>query len=122
ACSLWHIYRKRWLARYWQSRGVRIFCDTNVDASLLDPHPQCGGLRPALLGVPPGWRSYASRAHANSPGSLLHEWAIVQEYAAPSRPTFLVVGGGKEVQSLAHKEGWVWTPEPIQLAHRQESA
>ena len=121
ACSLWHIYRKRWLGRYWQSRGIRVFVDTNVDPVVLAPRPEFGGHRPALLGVPRGWKSYASRAHAHNPGSLSHEWDIIQEHASPQRPTFLVVGGGRDVQALAHKEGWIWTPEPVQLAHRQDA-
>jgi hypothetical protein len=28
--ALWSIYRKRWIARYWQSQGVRVFADLNV--------------------------------------------------------------------------------------------
>jgi len=30
AVALWATFRKRWLARYWQSRGIRIFVDLNV--------------------------------------------------------------------------------------------
>lgn len=122
AFALWHLYRKRWLARYWQARGIRIFVDVNVDAGLLDRRPELGGDRPNLLGVPRGWCSYASRAHANDPRSLTLEWEIVREHAAPHTPTFLVVGGGDQVQALARANRWIWVKEHLQQVHGQPEA
>jgi hypothetical protein len=122
ACALWHVYRKRWLARYWQARGLRVFCDLNVDSSLNHPCDGLHGAPPNLLGVPRGWRSYASRAHADSPGSLDLEWEVAQEWAAPQRPTFLVVGGGRKVKALAQERGWVWVPEQMQIVHQKAEA
>jgi Domain of unknown function (DUF4417) len=119
ALSLWHIYRKRWLARYWQSQGVRIFVDLNVSAELNQPHSGCNGAVPNLLGVPSGWTSYASRAHANQPDQLLEEWAVAQRHAGDATPIFLVVGGGKKVRQLARENGWVWVPEQVQRAHAE---
>jgi hypothetical protein len=46
------IRRKRLLAVSWQRSGLRILVDLNVDPAWLDL---------ALLGVPPGWRAYATR-------------------------------------------------------------
>lgn len=122
ACALWHVYRKRWLGRYWQARGLRVFVDLNVDAGLNGPCDGIGGLRPNLLGVPRGWSSYASRAHANDPGSLTVEWEVAKEWSASARPTFLVVGGGKEVKKLASYQGWVHVPEQLQVVHEAESS
>ena len=117
AMSLYHVYRKRWLARYWQSQGLKIFVDLNADASLNDPHPAVDGLRPNLLGVPIGRRSYASRAHANQPDALEREFKVAQVHADGRTPLFLVVGGGLRVKQLAQDKGWVWVPEQIQQAH-----
>jgi hypothetical protein len=46
------IRRKRLMARSWQARGVRILVDLNVDPAWADL---------SLIGVPMGWRAYATR-------------------------------------------------------------
>jgi Domain of unknown function (DUF4417) len=120
--ALWHIGRKRWLGRYWQQCGLRLFVDLNVDASLNDRHDAVGGSRPNLLGVPVGWRAYASRAHANNPEALRSEYHVAREHSGIESPIFLVVGGGKQVKLLAQEHGWVHVPEQLQLVHEKEGA
>jgi hypothetical protein len=115
--AMWHIYRRRWLARYWQQCGLRVFVDLNVDTALNHPHSGLNGRVPNLLGVPVGWRAYASRAHANNPDSLLDEWSVARDHAVSDSPLFLVVGGGKEVKRLAQEHGWIWVPEHLQIVH-----
>ena len=117
ALVLWHVYRKRWLARYWQSQGIRVFVDLNVDATYNEPSEPLGGLRPNLLGVPLGWRAYASRAHANNPDALVREWEVAQTHSGVEAPLFLIVGGGRRVKQLAQDHGWVWVPEQLQRVH-----
>ncbi len=116
AVSLWHVYRKRWLARYWQSQGLKVFVDLNVESSLNAPHDALNGGLPNLLGVPRGWKAYASRAHADRPESLLAEFEVARSHSQAT-PLFLVIGGGRRVQDLAREHGWAWVPEQIQTAH-----
>jgi len=120
AWGLWHVYRKRWLARYWQSQGLKVLVDLNGEAAFNRPHPAAGGNRPNLLGVPRGWAAYASRAHADRPEALLEEWGVAREHSERDHPLFLVVGGGRKVQSLAQEHGWVWVPEQVQQAHQPD--
>jgi hypothetical protein len=122
ALALWHIYRKRWLGRYWQQCGLRLFVDLNVDASLNAPHGGVHGARPNLLGVPAGWGAYSTRAHGNDPEALVGEWAIAREHSGKDHPLMLVIGGGKAVQKLAGEHGWAWVPEQIQAAHPESEA
>jgi hypothetical protein len=122
ALSLWHIYRKRWLARYWQQCGLRVFVDLNVDQSLNHPIPMLEGVRVNLLGVPQGWKAYASRAHGNQPETLVDEWEIAREHSGEEHPLFLVVGGGRSVKALAMEHGWVWVPEQLQQTHGKGEA
>jgi Domain of unknown function (DUF4417) len=121
ALALWHFYRKRWLARYWQANGLRVFVDLNVEPRFNAVCDGLGSVPPNLLGVPRGWRAYASRAHANCPENLLPEWAVAREWSGIESPLFLVVGGGKQVKALAKEHGWVWVPEQIQIAHGAEA-
>lgn len=101
ALVAWNIYRKRWLARYWQSKGVRILVDLNVDAPFA---------RLNLVGVPRGWNAYATRSH--SEGAYLEsEWELAREHSGNEKPLFLCYGGGDHARSLAAKYGWKWVPE-----------
>jgi hypothetical protein len=105
--SLYSIFKRRFVARYWQSQGRRVFVDINVHQSLLEPCEATGGAAPALLGVPAGWQAYATRAHADRPEMLLKEFDVACAHAGGRTPLFLVYGGGKRVKALAEAHGWV---------------
>jgi uncharacterized protein DUF4417 len=88
ALALAGVYRKRWCARYWQSRGLGVFVDLNLPERLLD--------RPEwALGVPPGWRAFATRGYDRRADCLDVEYAAALRFSP--RPLFLVVGGGAAV-------------------------
>ncbi|OJW23179.1 MAG: hypothetical protein BGO49_27175 [Planctomycetales bacterium 71-10] len=121
AVDLWNIYRRRWLARYWQSQGKRVFVDINVHHRLLAHHEATPGQIPALLGVPKGWRAYATRAHGNRPALLMSEYAVAREHAGCT-PLFLVYGGGDSVKELAREQGWKWIPEVSDVVRGRRQA
>jgi hypothetical protein len=103
AVVLWSIYRKRWLARYWQSKGVRVFVDLNIDASHRDL---------ALLGVPKGWKAYATRVHRDTHDEIQRQHDLAVEHAGGSI-LFIVVGGGADARALCQAKGWQHIPEGI---------
>jgi hypothetical protein len=102
ALALYGIYRKRWLARWWQSRGVRILVDLNVE-------PQFEQLN--LLGVPRGWKAYATRAYDQLLPDADHQWEIAAAHAGTEDILFMILGGGKAMQEHAGARGWVWIPQ-----------
>ena len=109
ALTIWRTYQKRWLARYWQSRGARIFVDLNVSTG----HD---GIN--LLGVPKGWMAYASRGYSAQLQALDAEVSIAESHAG-AVPLFLVFGGGKLVKAWCKDNatrGVVWYPENMDLA------
>jgi hypothetical protein len=120
AQAIWHVFRKRWMGRYWQARGLKLLVDLNVDASLNQPVEDLGGRRVNLLGVPRGWSAYASRAHGNRPDQLEAEYEVAKDWSGIDHPLFLVVGGGHRVKSLARDNGWVWVPEQVETALKRE--
>jgi hypothetical protein len=122
AVELWGIYRRRWLARYWQSQGRRVFVDLNVHHRLLEPHPAVSGNAPAFLGVPRGWRAFASRAHGNRPEMLEAEHDAALTHSGEGSILFLVYGGGKRVKDMARERGWVWVPEQNDVKGRNRGA
>jgi len=101
--ALYNIYRKRWIARWWQSHGVRIFVDMNVDVEWFKDI--------MLLGVPRGWKAYATRGYTQRMHKTVEEYELACEHADSNEILFLVYGGGKAVKILACQKGWIHIPE-----------
>lgn len=102
AVGLWAIYRKRWLARYWQSKGVRVFVDLNVNPKFYDLN---------LMGVPKGWTAWATRGYMERLEYTVQEYEIAVKHAGSSSILFVVYGGGKAVKKACLERGWMWIPE-----------
>lgn len=100
--ALYHIFRKRWLARFWQSKGLKIIVDVNAC-------PKYAKLN--LLGVPKGWKAYATRIHKDMHWITELEYALCQEHAQGD-PLFVVYGGdNKFARQLCERRGWTWIPD-----------
>ena len=103
AAALFGIYRKRATAAFWQSHGLKVIVDLNICDDALDL---------TLLGVPQGWRSYATRSHrGDSPGDHLRRHRMAVERAGTEDVLFILVGGGKAARGLCDAHGWVHVPE-----------
>lgn len=88
ALAIASIHKKRWLARYWQSRGVRIFVDLYVPAHHQDWN---------LLGVPRGWKAYATRGGDREIDGLIHDYETACHHAGTDAIVFAAFGGGPRV-------------------------
>lgn len=101
AAALWDVYRKRWVAAYWQSMGVRVAVDINVEERFADLN---------LLGVPRGWSAYATRATDADLATLKaqHERAI--DHANGNSMTMLVYCGGHMVRAYCEENRLLYLP------------
>lgn len=99
--ALWAVYRKRWLARYWQEQGIHVWVDLNV----AEEHSRLN-----LVGVPRGWRSYATHGYAERLDDLDREYQLARE-RCEAEPLFLVYGGGKLVQAHCREKGYIHSQE-----------
>lgn len=102
AYALWTIYQKRWIARWWQERGRRILVDLNVS-------PEFDEIN--LMGVPQGWRAYATRGHDRMLELLNRHHTIATCHAGMDDVLFLVVGGGLATRRLCGERGWIHVPQ-----------
>ena len=107
AVALWQTYKKRWLARYWQSQDVRIFVDLNVARPYDDLN---------MLGVPRGWQAYATRGYQSRLQALDEELLIAKTHADFDSVTFMVYGGGSMVRDWCADNGATWIPEDMDRA------
>lgn len=87
AIALHRIYQKRWLARYWQEYRVPIWVDLNV-AERYE--------RDNLLGVPKGWKSFATYGQDTRIADLERHYQLAKEIGGEG-VRFLVYGGSKGV-------------------------
>ncbi len=109
--GLWRIYQKRWIARYWQSFGLPVIVDLNVAERFQDDN---------LLGVPKGWKSYATRGYTERIDATEREYEIACSHAGTSSVLFVVYGGGRAVEARCKERGWLWFPEEMQRMRREE--
>lgn len=109
AQAIWLTYQKRWLARYWQSKNIKIFVDIFVGDRLRDIN---------FLGVPREWKAYATRYQSlNFAGQTEGAAALMDDYKAAiahhgsSDIIFAVYGGKKPIERLCAAHGWLWIPD-----------
>ena len=96
---LYGIYRKRWVARFWQSRGVRILVDLNVEREFWDM---------ALLGVPDGWRAFSFRACAYEPEFSVGLYDLACRKAGTTDILMVVYGGGNAARRFCLERSLTW--------------
>lgn len=99
AVALWQVYRKRWLSRWLQSVGITVFVDLNISERHED-------LR--LLGVPVGWKAYASRSYSDRLDATEREYQAALKHSGAESILFVVYGGGKKAEQLSKQYGWIW--------------
>ncbi len=105
AVALWQIYRKRWISRWWQQQGVKVFVDLNVEPN----HAQLN-----MLGIPYGWKAYATRGETSRMQLIHDDFAFACDRAGDkSGLLFLVYGGGAQVKAECQSNGWIWIPEKM---------
>lgn len=107
ALALWQIYRKRWLARWWQSCGIQIIVDVNIDMDLF------GDI--AFLGVPEGWGSYATHGYGDRLWQAQQEFEASCAHAGRDDILFILYGGGKSCQTMAQDNNWLYIPEHMDM-------
>lgn len=88
AWTIWATHEKRRVARQWQDAGVSVFVDLCVPRRFTEIN---------LLGVPRGWKSYATRGFAARANELMDECATADMHGG-SDALVIVVGGGDRVR------------------------
>jgi hypothetical protein len=109
ALVLGAIFQKRWMSRFWQSCGIRVFVDLNVQPTFYADN---------LLGVPKGWQSYATRYVNVLPDGtkagddwVMRDYKVAERHADGNKPLFALFGGRAKAESLCARNGWLWIPE-----------
>lgn len=98
------IYKKRWIARYLQDFGVKIFVDLNVSVKFYEYN---------LLGVPEGWNAFCTRGYAQRPEMLEAEIDIARKVSGLDTPNMICYGGGKECKEICNKNNLLYVESQL---------
>lgn len=89
AFGLQAVYKKRWIARAMQERGIPVFVDLNVANKFCAIN---------LFGIPKGYGSFCTRGYSDRLPALEYEYMIAERIAGDNLRFFVVYGGGMEVK------------------------
>ncbi len=96
------IYKKRWISYYWQTKGIRIFVDLNVNYKFYDLN---------LLGVPRGWKAWATRGYAKREDKVLEQYELAVKHAETDNILFWIYSGGDTIKKLCQDHGWLFVED-----------
>lgn len=113
AFGLQAIYKKRWIARMMQERGIPVFVDLNVNSKFYKVN---------MLGVPFGYRAFCTRGYSDRLAYLEYEYEIAKMYAGEGvEPLFVIYGGGEPCKQFAKKHGCVYVTPMITMKNSLRS-
>lgn len=92
AFGLQAIYKKRWIARAMQEKGIRVFVDLNVAQKFYKLN---------MLGVPMGWSAFSTRGYSDRVPNLEFEYELAKSWAQGNPLVFEIYGGGDECRYFA---------------------
>lgn len=100
AYGLHMIYKKRWISRWLQEKGIRVYADLNV-ASKFYGYNQ--------LGIPEGYNAFCTRGYSDRLEYTKMEVDIARRISGCDTPNMLIYGGGKAVKEFCCKNGLIYT-------------
>lgn len=105
AYGLQQIYKKRWIARYWQECGIKVYADLNVSQKFIEYNK---------LGIPQGYNAFATRGYDDRADVLERELQVAREISGKDNPNMLVYGGGSKVKELCAKHSLIYVEQFMQ--------
>lgn len=98
------IYKKRWLSRYFQECGIKVYADLNVSHKFIEYNK---------MGIPKGYNAFFTRGLDGWMESLKSDLQVAQEISGLERPNLVVYGGGEEVKDFCRKHGLLYITDFI---------
>lgn len=112
AFGMQQVYKKRFIARAMQEKGIRVFVDLNTSSKFY---------RLNMLGVPRGWSSYCTRGYSDRLNYLAFELEMAKSWSDGNPLTFVVYGGGSNVKEFCMKEGLIYVTPVVTMKNKLKS-
>jgi hypothetical protein len=111
AHAIFQTYRKRYLCRYLQDCGIKIWVDLNVS-----PHFE----EINALGVPEGYNAFCTRGVTGWLNTTERHWEMAKRISGLEKPNMFVYGGGEEIHEWCMAHDVVYVNEFINRAKQKE--
>lgn len=98
------IYKKRWIARFLQDFGIKVFADLNVSVKFAEYN---------TFGIPEGYNAFATRGYAQRPEMVISELEIAKKISKLETPNMVVYGGGKKVKEICAENNLLYIESKI---------
>jgi hypothetical protein len=105
AFGLQQIYKKRWIARYYQECGIKVYADLNVARKFQKYN---------MLGIPKGYNAFATRGYTDRIEYLLEEIEVAKQISGLEKPNMIVYGGGAKIEQVAKENGLIYVEQFMQ--------
>jgi hypothetical protein len=104
AYGLQQIYKKRWISRYFQECGIKVYADLNVSVKFREYNK---------MGLPKGYNAFFTRGYAGRLEYLKGELEVAREVSGLQTPNLLVYGGGDEIRNFCIENSLVYVQDFI---------
>ena len=94
AFGLQLLYKKRWVARWFQECGLKVWVDLHVSAKFRELNK---------LGIPHGYNAFATRGVSECPEIIIDELEVAKEISGSDYPNLIIYGGGKKVKEICQR-------------------
>lgn len=98
------IYKKRWLSRYFQECGIKVYADLNVSHKFIEYNK---------MGIPKGYNAFFTRGLDGWMESLKSDLQVAQEISGLEKPNLIVYGGGDEIKKFCREHGLLYVTDFI---------
>lgn len=105
AYGLQQIYKKRWISRYFQECGIKVYADLNVSRKFQEYNK---------LGIPKGYNAFFTRGYADRISHLEEELEIAREISGLETPNLIIYGGGAKVHEFCAEHNLVYVEQYMQ--------
>lgn len=109
AFGLQAVYKKRFIARALQDRGIRVFVDLNTASKFYAIN---------TLGVPKGWSAFCTRGYSDRVNYLRFELEIAKKIADGNPLCFVVYGGGKVIQEFCRENQLIYIYPVLKIKNK----
>jgi len=99
AYGLQQIYKKRWIARYWQECGLLVYADLNVSSKFYQYNK---------MGIPKGYNAFFTRGYADRIQYLEGELNIAKDISGLQVPNMIIYGGGEKVKKFCQNNNLLY--------------
>lgn len=106
------VYKKRFVARAMQEKGIRVFVDLNVAPKFYKLN---------LIGIPQGYSSFCTRGYSDRVNQLEFEYEMAKFIANGNPLTFVCYGGGEVCKEFCRKYGLIYVTPIIAIKNKLKS-